>query len=151
MTAFQFARSLSLTEWFYVADAWLTIARTNVATRWRDYSTWRIDLRHAMTHEQSPLDAYKDDVYRLRRIFNGALRLQLLPANCLRRSMALHRFLQHRNIQTRLCIGTRIIDGVLHGHAWLEYAGEVLNDQNEVIKEYTPFSNENLQQIAVFE
>jgi len=150
-TAFQFARSLSLKEWFCVADAWLTTARTNIVTRWRDYSTWRTDLLDAMTNDESPAKSNKDDVYRLRKIFNGALRLQFLPVNCLRRSLALHRFLQRHNTQTRLRIGTKIIDGRLHGHAWLEYAGEVLNDQDYVLTEYTPFSSANLRQIAVFE
>jgi len=150
-TAFKFARSLSLAEWLYVADAWFTTARTNMETRWRGYSTWRVNLLDAMTQEQLSSNTNKDNVYRLRKIFNGALRLQFLPVNCLRRSLALHHFLQRRDIQTRLRIGTKIIDGKLHGHAWLEYAGEVLNDQDYVLSEYTPFSSENLQQIAIFE
>lgn len=144
-----FVRSLAPKEWFYILEAWVILFWCNIYTRLRDYSYWRFRLLNAMSQKQSSrANSNMEEAYRLRKIFNAALRLQFLPTNCLRRSLALHTFLQRRHVQCSLRIGTKMIDGLLHGHAWLEHAGVVLNDQNHIPVQYTPFPGENLQQIA---
>ncbi len=121
----------------------------NVSTRWRKYSSWKVRLQNAMTRDSGrEANVATDNIYRLRKIFNAALRAQPLPTNCLRRSLALHIFLKRHNVESRLRVGTKLANGRLHGHAWLEHAGVVLNDSETTLKEYTPFSKNNLQHIA---
>jgi hypothetical protein len=46
--------------------------------------------------------------------------------------------LRRRGVTTELKIGYRSKDGTIEGHAWLEYAGQPINEQPEVIATYTP-------------
>jgi hypothetical protein len=146
---YQFARSLSITEWVYLSKAWLIIAKINVTTRWLNYSSWKLRLVEAMQQKQTAgPKAPKEEIYRLRKLFNAALRMQFLPTNCLRRSLALYIFLKRHRIETRLRVGTKLTNGLLHGHAWLEHDGIVLNDHETIPRQYIPFLGDNLQHIA---
>lgn len=62
------------------------------------------------------------------------------PANCLQRSVVLCWFLHRRGLHGDLRIGVRNTDqGALDFHAWVEYAGMVVNDRRDVAQRYAVF------------
>ncbi len=58
-------------------------------------------------------------------------------AQCLQRSLALRAWLRRQGIDVTLTIGVRKSNGSLEAHAWLEYAGIVINDSQNVREEYS--------------
>lgn len=77
-------------------------------------------------------------------------------ATCLRRSLLLWWWTRRRGLDPRLCVGVRREDpgsespkgdpngAALRAHAWIELAGEVLDDRPEVVSAYAEFDAENL-------
>jgi hypothetical protein len=61
------------------------------------------------------------------------------PATCLTRSLLLHWLLRCRGVDSDLRIGVRFSAGKLEAHAWLEHAGEPLNDQQDIAAQFAPF------------
>ena len=62
----------------------------------------------------------------------------LFQPNCLHRSLALWWLLRRRGLEGELRIGVRK-EAQMEAHAWVEYAGEVLNDAEAVRQDYVPF------------
>ncbi|MGE0886156.1 MAG: lasso peptide biosynthesis B2 protein [Blastocatellales bacterium] len=71
---------------------------------------------------------------------NRAARYGLINANCLQRSLALWWMLRSQGIVSDLKIGARINGQQCEAHAWIEYAGEVLNDEEDVAERFPPFN-----------
>ena len=61
-------------------------------------------------------------------------------STCLHRSMALWWMLRRRGFDGRLRMGVRKGDASFEAHAWVAYAGAVLNDDPEVERRYEPLS-----------
>jgi len=62
------------------------------------------------------------------------------PANCLQRSVILWWFLRRRYLDGDLRIGVRRGEsGALDFHCWVEYAGQVINDQRDMRSRYATF------------
>ena len=57
---------------------------------------------------------------------------------CLHRSMALWWMLRRRGFDGRLRLGVRKGRTAFEAHAWVEYAGDVLNDDPDVERRYEP-------------
>ncbi|MGH9754003.1 MAG: lasso peptide biosynthesis B2 protein [Blastocatellia bacterium] len=76
---------------------------------------------------------------RISRLVSVAARHGVYPANCLQRSLALWWMLRRRGIESELQFGARKTDGRFEAHAWIEVAGVVLNDSDDVRLCYTPF------------
>lgn len=76
---------------------------------------------------------------RISHLVELAARSGVYPANCLQRSLALWWMLRRRGIQCELQFGTRKADGRFEAHAWIEVAGIVLNDRDDVRLCYAPF------------
>jgi hypothetical protein len=68
-----------------------------------------------------------------------AVRHGLCNANCLQRSLVLWWLLRRLGIQSSLHFGTRKEAGQFEAHAWIEFGGVVLNDSDEVRREYSTF------------
>lgn len=62
-----------------------------------------------------------------------------LRANCLHKSLALWGLLRLHGIESDLRFGARKLDGELQAHAWVERAGAVLNDGQDVGEYFTDF------------
>lgn len=62
-----------------------------------------------------------------------------VPVNCLLESLVLCRLLRSRGIEADLRFGVRLEGERLLAHAWVEHAGEVLNDRPDVGERYRPF------------
>ena len=65
----------------------------------------------------------------------------LVRPNCLQRSLVLWAILRRRRIDTQLRIGVSPPTGEdgIRFHAWLELAGEVVNDRSDISDLYQPF------------
>ncbi|HXF60066.1 MAG TPA: lasso peptide biosynthesis B2 protein [Caldilineaceae bacterium] len=72
-----------------------------------------------------------------------AARYGLVRPTCLPRSLLLWWLLRWNRIPADLCIGGRLAGGVFAGHAWVESAGQVLNDTPAVVDRYPLFSRLN--------
>jgi len=57
---------------------------------------------------------------------------------CLHRSMALWWMLRRRGFDGHLRMGVRKGDAAFEAHAWVEYAGAVVNDDLDVERRYEP-------------
>jgi len=58
---------------------------------------------------------------------------------CLARSVTLWWLLRRRGIDSSLRIGVRTVQGRMEAHAWVEHAGLVLNDTDDVGERFAPF------------
>ena len=74
----------------------------------------------------------------------AAARFGPYRATCLRRSMLLWWNARRRGFDPHLRIGVLREVGDLRAHAWVELAGEVLNDRSEVVARYAPFDTSRL-------
>ena len=74
------------------------------------------------------------------RMVSAAARYGLLDASCLPRSIVLQRLLRREGILTDLRVGVRKADGLLDGHAWVEYHGVAVSDAPDVHERFTVLS-----------
>jgi len=81
------------------------------------------------------------------RWIDAAARRPLINAQCLQRSLALHRWLQREGIIGVLRIGVWKGDDALHAHAWIELGNQVVNDQPAAVAPFTPLA-QTLQSLA---
>jgi hypothetical protein len=65
----------------------------------------------------------------------------IIHANCLQRSLTLWWLLHRRGLASDLRIGVRRQGDQLAAHAWIEYAGVVINDRADVARLYAPFAD----------
>lgn len=63
----------------------------------------------------------------------------LVGLRCLPRSLALTRLLARRGVATTLRIGVRTVDSELRAHAWVEWQGVALNDDERSLQEFAVF------------
>ncbi len=76
---------------------------------------------------------------RYAKLVDIASRRGLFTANCLQRSLALWFLLKQEGINCCLRIGTRKVNDMFEAHAWVEVDGFVINDDDTIMKTYTPF------------
>jgi len=58
-------------------------------------------------------------------------------AECLHRSLVGYYLLTRKGVDVKFCLGVTSFDGNFSSHAWLEYNGRVINDDNNFIKKYS--------------
>jgi hypothetical protein len=75
------------------------------------------------------------------RWISAASRHHLLRANCLERSLVLHRWLRRERLPSVLRIGVRTDDGKLIAHAWVELANEPLGDPPDALGLFHTFDD----------
>jgi hypothetical protein len=74
------------------------------------------------------------------RLVDIAARRGVGRPTCLARSVTLWWLLRRRGIDSTLRIGVRtVVDGRMEAHAWVEHAGLVLNDADDVSERFAPF------------
>lgn len=67
-------------------------------------------------------------VWRAYRAVCRAKRLWPLPVRCLQTALVLHEVLTRRGLPAAVCLGVRLNDGNLEGHAWVEVGGRPLDE-----------------------
>jgi hypothetical protein len=73
------------------------------------------------------------------RLVGSASRHLFFTPNCLVQSLALLEMLRRRGIAAELRVGARHESGAFEAHAWVEFAGIVLNDFSAEHRHFTPF------------
>ncbi len=73
------------------------------------------------------------------RLVGSASRHLFFTPNCLVQSLALLRMLRRRGIGGEIRVGARQGSGAFEAHAWVEFAGIVLNDVSGEHHHFTPF------------
>ena len=63
----------------------------------------------------------------------------LVRGNCLAQSLTLWWLLRRQGISTELRIGVRKQQGRIEAHAWTEYQSQILNDDEDIAKQFSPF------------
>lgn len=127
------ARGLSAAEWGLFAEAWLRLLAADVSLRLRP----RKPLAHGALSDAPEARAASVDE-RVVRMLLLAARHHVVPANCLRRSLALRAMLVRRGVPAVLRVGARL-DGGLVAHAWVEVGGCVVGDSEREIAKYGTF------------
>ena len=61
------------------------------------------------------------------------------PVTCLTRSLLLCRFLRRLGTDSELRLGVQITDSELSAHAWVEIAGQPINDAPDISTRYAAF------------
>ena len=61
------------------------------------------------------------------------------PFRCLTRSLTLVRLLARRGVSADIRIGVRTEDGLLRAHAWVEWQGRALNDNERALQGFARF------------
>lgn len=101
-------------------------------------------LSYFIPHDSAPKTAQSESTlsqaFRINQLVNIAVRHGLYPANCLQRSLMLWWLLRRKGIQSELQLGTRKESGRFEAHAWVEVAGVVLNDNEDVRRRYAAFN-----------
>lgn len=119
-----------------LAWAWLTLAAIDARLR-------ALGFRRLVRHIERSRDFHAvtaAEIARARRAarwLDLASRHHVVGAQCLHRSLALHAALRRRGLESVLRIGVRMEDGALRAHAWVELAGEVINDTDASTRDFT--------------
>lgn len=77
------------------------------------------------------------------RLIGSASRHLVFTPNCLVQSLALLEMLRRRGIHAELRVGARHESGAFEAHAWVEFAGTVLNDVSAEHHHFTPFESDS--------
>lgn len=86
-----------------------------------------------------PLEALCETALRAARAVRSAELHGPASPNCLERSLTLWWVLRRSGVDSELHIGARKEGARFEAHAWVELAGQVLNDGAEVHQRYAPF------------
>lgn len=132
------ARALALRDWQVILEASVLLARAHAALRVQ--APVRV-LGNAVTMAQdsSRTGVESDEVTRIARLFGIASR-RVVRVPCLSRSVALARMFTRRGVAVYIRIGVRTTDGRLEAHAWVEWNGRPLLEDEAALKTYAPFS-----------
>lgn len=83
-----------------------------------------------------------DQVQKINRMVRAAVHHSLLHFTCLEESLGLWYLLRKQGIVSQLRIGVRKSSGKFEAHAWVEYAGEALNQPEATHLHYAAFEEE---------
>ena len=75
------------------------------------------------------------------RLFDRAARRCPCPTSCMHRSLVLWWLLRRRGFASRLLIGVHKEAGCFEAHAWVECLGSVLNDPDDLHRQFAPFAD----------
>ena len=83
----------------------------------------------------------QNDILALAEAVNIAARHTPFRITCLSRSLLLCWLLRRRGVSSELRIGVNLSSGSLKAHAWVEYAGQPVNDRADIADEFRPFAS----------
>jgi hypothetical protein len=121
-------------DWRVFLEALVTLTAVKIAlhtTDIRRIMAWAGRVRGA------PVDRPRPEVERIAWLVEGASRALFL--RCLPRSLALKRVLARRSVATTMRIGVQTVDGELLAHAWVEWQGRPLNDDERSLEKFAVF------------
>lgn len=120
----------------------ILLPRIRVSLRLRGYNKTFDSLQERLISPAAPLPASADVACKTSRMVRAALRYSPLHFTCLEESLALWYLLRRQGLSPQLRIGVRKIDGRFEAHAWVECAGEALNQPEAMHRHYAAFEKE---------
>jgi len=134
MNSRQRFRRLSPAERRVAIEAAFLLIRVPITLRLRGYAALRDRIERAAGTRPAGAGAA-----RIAQLLQGVARRLPYQTTCLEQSVALHWMLRRRGIAAELCIGARKQEDAFEAHAWVECAGDVLNDDPGVRQRYAVF------------
>jgi len=137
-------------------QALLLLPLTVFALRWMNFQRWQSILAHLApispsrnglpsvapgAEERLQADVHSQRARATARMLSAAAQRSLLPSTCLHNSLVLWWLLRRRGIESELHIGGRKENGRLEAHAWVEVAGQALNETDDLRHRFTPFEH----------
>lgn len=118
----------------------LRLTAVGLRLRWCGFSAteqWLIERRRL---EPTDSDAAADRARVADWVWAVARAARLSPRKpaCLTRSLTLWSLLRDEAIVSRVRVGARQVQSTLLAHAWVEYGGQVLNDDLEIARRFPP-------------
>ena len=129
--------SFGLRDWQVFVEALATLLIVKVALHTMDFR--RLMAWSRRVRGGTSIDLSRENVQRIAWLVQGASRLTCV--RCLPRSLALTRVLARRGVATTMRIGVQTVDGELLAHAWVEWRGRALNDDERSLQEFAAFDN----------
>jgi hypothetical protein len=137
MTRLEKIKNLSWLEWRVIMAASLMLPLCALYLRlWGLNRTQEILCSNPVGLSDLPPERELAKALQIARAVDLTAIYGLYRANCLKRSLVLCRFLRGRGISCDLRIGADLSHGELSAHAWVEHAGVVLNDSDDVAQRF---------------
>ncbi|GAB4150634.1 MAG: hypothetical protein Fur0021_13490 [Candidatus Promineifilaceae bacterium] len=133
------AHSLGWRELPVFLYAWFGLLRVIFWLRWRNLAWVCRRLQRRSGASPPSMHPPLTFLQRLSCVVNSAAAYAPFPTTCLARSLFLWGWLRQLDVPANLRLGVRKQAGTLLAHAWVEYAGVVLNDDAAHVAQYTPF------------
>jgi hypothetical protein len=147
---FSALRKLSFSQLLLVVHIWWLFLKWDLLVSFFDYKYWRLTFEQKpfkkALQEKSPAVQTKPDnkhdqslpyILGIIRLSEIVGRHHLRHMNCLRRCLCQQQLLAQQHYDCQLHIGVKITDNNLQAHSWLSYQGALINDSEELIKQYT--------------
>ncbi|MBV1888804.1 MAG: lasso peptide biosynthesis B2 protein [Proteobacteria bacterium] len=141
--------SLQVRDYPLLLEAWLVLARVDLAIRFFPYERWRHWLESAEKHSVKQQKEF--DIASLIALSEMVARHHICPMNCLRRSIAQKKMLARRGIVVSVHIGVKNDGGGFEAHSWLSYGGRVLNDSVDVTERYVELRRDQWKSAKLFQ
>ena len=135
----QHARSLSLSDWGILMEAWLTLSWIDFAISHLPFQRWKSWLGSNKGSTNNTAVNNTHEIDHLVRLLNAAANNHPRKPTCLRRSLGLKKLLERRGIAAVLCIGVTKGNLEVNAHAWIECDGIAVNDSADVALRYSQF------------
>jgi hypothetical protein len=134
-------RQLSWPARGYLLEAALVLPIVRLGLRVFSFRKFQVVLQHLAPRIGASRSSAAE-VERARLVARMLRALQThgaVQATCLPESLALWWMLRRRRLPAELCLGARKDAQVFEAHAWVELAGAVLNDTDDVHQRFAPF------------
>jgi hypothetical protein len=143
-------RKLSFSQLLLVVHIWWLFLKWDLLVSFFDYKFWRLTFSQKplkqKTLKKAPIEQTKPDnkhdqslpyILGIIRLSERVGRHHVRKMNCLRRCLCQQQLLAQQHYDCQLHIGVKITDNNLQAHSWLSYQGTLINDSEELIKQYT--------------
>ena len=127
-------RRTLVAAWLWLPLFWIGL-RTFGLERFQSH----IQRNPIAARQASPMQ--QNDVLALAEAVNIAARHTPFHTTCLTRSLLLYWLLRRRGVSSELRIGVNLSSGTLKAHAWVECAGQPVNDRTDIADVFKPFAS----------
>ena len=141
---------MSFNEYKILLKSWILYAKWDWRVSKQSYKKWQkhVVSQTASTELETNISANFNDATKTLAIINlneMAGRNHYKHMNCLRRCLSQKELLNSFNIETKLHLGVKFVDGKLAAHSWLSSNNQIINDSAEVISTYKELKTSNDQ------
>ena len=129
--------SLRPADWHVLLEACVTLVAVKLGLHTVEFKrlmSWASRVNPGVAGDLS-----RQQIERTAWLVGVASRVTLM--RCLARSLALTRVLARRGVPTTMRIGVRTLNGTLMAHAWVEWRGRALGDDERSLQQFAPFES----------